>query len=386
MTAFDPLDHWFEKGFRVRKQPVRRARQDVIRKRAGAPTTSTAGVRFSSHAKTSNIRSVIRRAPEVMVKITGSSCGLASAKSHIDYISRNGSVELTDEQGTTLTGRDDLKALQKHLKAAQIPKESNRREFLHVLFSMPPGTPAEAVREAVLNFCQEEFANRQYVAALHDDTDHTHVHVCVCTRDIDRANAPRLSPRKADLFRWRQGFADKLRALGVDAAASERRHRFQHQRPEHSVVRQIRADNPYSAVYNERRARTKAEQAAIKAALNPQRAFVGPPQPPRIPRVIQAQKAELQAALASGIRPLNPAQEKIENTRTSTLAIWQEVHRRLHDNNQTELAQEVKALMYQGELPARSRAQELFDAAVSHRQIQDQDQDKNKNTAPEQSL
>jgi hypothetical protein len=45
--------------------------------------------------------------------------------------------------------------------------------------------------------------------AFQGNTDHTHVHVCVNTRDIDRADEPRLSPRKADLFRWRLGFADK---------------------------------------------------------------------------------------------------------------------------------------------------------------------------------
>lgn len=172
-----------------------------------------------------------------MVKITGSSSGLATVKHHLDYISRNGKVELTNESGETIQGRDELKALREQMKASQVPNESNKREYLHVLFSMPPGTPEKAMREAVMQFCQEEFANRRYVAALHDDTDHTHVHVCVGTWDIDRADEPRLSPRKADLFRWRQGFADKLRENGIDAAASERRHRFNHRKPENPVVR-----------------------------------------------------------------------------------------------------------------------------------------------------
>ncbi len=158
-------------------------------------------------------------------------------KHHLDYISRNGKVELTNESGETIQGRDELKALREQMKASQVPNESNKREYLHVLFSMPPGTPEKAMREAVMQFCQEEFANRRYVAALHDDTDHTHVHVCVGTWDIDRADEPRLSPRKADLFRWRQGFADKLRENGIDAAASERRHRFNHRKPENPVVR-----------------------------------------------------------------------------------------------------------------------------------------------------
>ncbi|MDC6409592.1 relaxase/mobilization nuclease domain-containing protein [Xylella fastidiosa subsp. multiplex] len=230
---------------------------------------------------------MIRKAPEVMVKITGSSSGLATVKHHLDYISRNGKVELTNESGETIQGRDELKALREQMKASQVPNESNKREYLHVLFSMPPGTPEKAMREAVMQFCQEEFANRRYVAALHDDTDHTHVHVCVGTWDIDRADEPRLSPRKADLFRWRQGFADKLRENGIDAAASERRHRFNHRKPENPVVRQIRADNPKSAVYNERRAKEKALERAMKATARQETGSASPPHPHGYPRYMK---------------------------------------------------------------------------------------------------
>ncbi|UIX82665.1 relaxase/mobilization nuclease domain-containing protein [Xylella fastidiosa] len=308
---------------------------------------------------------MIRKAPEVMVKITGSSSGLATVKHHLDYISRNGKVELTNESGETIQGRDELKALREQMKASQVPNESNKREYLHVLFSMPPGTPEKAMREAVMQFCQEEFANRRYVAALHDDTDHTHVHVCVGTRDIDRADEPRLSPRKADLFRWRQGFADKLRENGIDAAASERRHRFNHRKPENPVVRQIRADNPKSAVYNERRAKEKALERAMKATARQETASVSPPPPPRVPKVYEALKSELQAALKAGVRPTNPAESKISETKAKTLAVWGQVVRNLEVTGQTDLAKSVMALMRDADKSTSSRTQELFDLAKS---------------------
>lgn len=374
MSAFDPLDGWFEKGFRIRQQKAAKtASRDRARARSGVSPSPSGGVKFSPSAKQKNAASVIRKAPEVMVKITGSSSGLATVKHHIDYISRNGDVELTNESGESLQGREDLKALQQQLKASQVPNESSKREFLHVLFSMPPGTPEKAMREAVAQFCKEEFGNRRYVAALHDDTDHTHVHVCVSTRDIDRADEPRLSPRKADLFRWRQGFADKLREQGVDAAASERRHRFNHRKPEHPVVRQIRADNPKSAVFNERRASEKAMTAAMKAAQRPESAFSGPPRPPRVPKVLEGQKNELVAALAAGQRPVNPAQDKIDATRNKTLSVWAEVEKRLVAQGDTELAKDVAALMREGEKPVRSRAQELYDLAQSQSRNQVRD-------------
>lgn len=364
MSAFDPLDGWFEKGFRVRSQKAARtAKRDQARARSGTSPASTSGVKFSANAKAKNTASVIRKAPEVMVKITGSSSGLATVKHHLDYISRNGEVELTNESGETIHGREELKALREQMKASQVPNESNKREYLHVMFSMPPGTPEKAMREAVAQFCQEEFANRRYVAAFHDDTDHTHVHVCVGTRDIDRADEPRLSPRKADLFRWRQGFADKLRENGIDAAASERRHRFNHRKPEHPVVRQIRADNPKSDAYNERRAKDKALDRTMKATARPETAFVGPLRPPRVPKVHEALKSELQAALKAGARPTNPAEAKIAETKAKTLATWGQVAKNLEAAGQPDLAKSVTALMRDADKSTSSRTQELFDLA-----------------------
>mgnify|MGYP000739341239 CR=1 FL=1 len=367
MTVFDPLDGWFEKGFRIRAQKAATVRRDKIRFGSGGSSKSE-GVRFSPGAKAKNATSVIKRAPEVMVKITGSSSGLATVKHHIDYISRNGDVELIDEQGETIKGREALKALREHMKAEQIPLEGKKREFVHVLFSMPPGTPEKGMRDAVLKFCGEEFANRRWVAALHNDTDHAHVHVCVGTRDIERADEPRLNPRKADLARWRQGFADKLRENGIDAAASERRNRFQYQRAENGVVRQIRADNPKSAVFNQRRATEKAQSRTMRAAQRPDSAFVGPLRGPRTPKVMERQASELKAAIAAGQRPDNPHADKIEKTRQSTLATWAEVAKNLDQAGEIDLVKHLASLMREGEKPARSRAQELYDLAQSSRE------------------
>jgi len=367
VKAFDPIDDWFEKGFRVRrtksaKGVARSARRDGVRSRSGSPA-KPGSVKFSPDAKAKNATSVIRKAPEVMVKITGSSSGLATVKHHLDYISRNGNVELEDESGTLYRGRDDVKNLREGLKACNIPEESKKREFLHVIFSMPPGTPADKTKDAVLKFCREEFSNRQWVAAMHNDTDHTHVHVCVGTRDIDRADEPRLSPRKADLARWRQGFAEKLRENGIEAAASERRNRFQYRRGESAAVRQIRADNPRSAVFNARRATQRAQAKRENATKRPNKAFIGPPRPARVPRVTEALGKEMKAAIASKTRPTNPAAQAMESSRQKTLAGWQAVHERLQASGEKDLAAELEKLLAEGQKPVTSRNQDLFDQA-----------------------
>lgn len=372
MAEFDPVNSWFEKGFRIRRQKAARG-VDIGGKRDKARTTSSGSparrgsVIFSSGAKNKNIKSVIKKSPEVMVKITGNSKGLSSVKHHLDYISRNGEVELVNERGETINGKAELKGLREELKSAQIPEDSKKREFLHVMFSMPKGTPEKAMREAVAAFASEEFSNRRYVMAFHDDTDHSHIHLNVGTRDISRADEPRLSPRKDDLFRWRQGFADKLTELGIDAAASDRKHRFNYRKSENSTIRQIRADNPKSDVFNQRRAESKALDREIKASMNPAKAFVGALRPPRVPKVYDAIKNELQAALSSNERPTNPAFDNIENNRKLALASWGEVAKNLEVTGDKELAQQVRDLMQAGKDGFVSRNQELYDTAMKER-------------------
>src|SRR5262249_39685078 len=179
------------------------------------------------------------------------------------------------------------------------------------------------------------------------------------------ADEPRLSPRKADLFRWRQGFADKLRELGIDAAASERRHRFNHRKSEHAVVRQIRADNPASEAFNARRAEAKATTRAMQACGKPQKAFVGPYRPPRVPLVNQRLQGELKAALATGTRPANPAHEHLEKNRAEALAGWEQVAGALDAAGDRELAHEVRELMRTGHVAMRSKSQMLYDTATA---------------------
>jgi len=52
---------------------------------------------------------------------------------------------------------------------------------------------------------------------LHDHQAHPHVHLTV---KAESKHGKRLNPRKADLRRWREVFAEQLRERGIDAEAS----------------------------------------------------------------------------------------------------------------------------------------------------------------------
>ena len=176
-----------------------------------------------------------QKTPEVMVKITskqGAGKGMVAIANHLDYISRNGKVKLEDHEGRLLNGRVDVKDI-KNDWAEDIPEISNRRETINVIFSMAKGTPAAEVKEAVRDYLKQEFGGKhEYVFALHTDTDNPHVHVCIKMAPIKK-RSKRLNPRKNDLQRWREGFAQSLRKQGIAANATPRKTRGVTQRPLH---------------------------------------------------------------------------------------------------------------------------------------------------------
>ncbi|CAN0639454.1 type IV secretion system T-DNA border endonuclease VirD2 [Burkholderia cepacia] len=203
----------------------------VVRPRKAATGVTLAPRRRSPSKRTrptgvARIRQTLvattRKAPEVVVKISGGGRGMRAIRAHLDYISRNGEVSLENQDGDRLIGRDDISYLKKELQYGGfgIPEESRVREAFNVVFSMPPGTERTAVHDSVRAFAAEEFGeNFRYVFACHTDEAHPHVHLCVVARSND---GTRLNPRKADLQDWRESFASHLRDHGIEANATRR--------------------------------------------------------------------------------------------------------------------------------------------------------------------
>jgi hypothetical protein len=197
-------------------------------KHVGAPRLSRAWLGDEA-AEAARMRAqlarTLKRTPEVMVKITNkasSAQGMGAVRRHLRYISRNGQVELEDQDGQTIVGAEALRDLTDawQLGGWGVPEKSVRREVFNILLSMPPGTDRRAVREAARDFASLEFGDgRAYVFAAHDDEAHPHVHLSVQVRGPD---GRRLNPRKRDLQRWREQFAEQLRAHGVEANATSR--------------------------------------------------------------------------------------------------------------------------------------------------------------------
>jgi type IV secretory pathway VirD2 relaxase len=192
-------------------------------------------------AMRAKLERIVRRAPEVMVKITGRTKGVAHLKSHLAYITRNGELDAETEQGATLAGRSGLKDLQQRWEDDAGLDDKRRRDgslSVNIILSMPAGTDAVAVKESARAFAIATFdGNHDYVFVQHLDNKHPHVHLTV--RSLGH-NGKRLNPRKADLQAWRERFAGELRLRGIAAEATPRRTRGQVRKADRGAVVALR--------------------------------------------------------------------------------------------------------------------------------------------------
>lgn len=224
----DEIAHWAEKLFYPVSLKGKVPRKDTTSRKLGATSVKA----FTAHARVrAQIARTTRRTPEVMVKITnrlGAGKGMAAIRAHLAYISRNGKLDLETDTGERLIDKEAIAEYAQELKyqvrGRALQEVSNRREAFNIILSMPAGTPPDKVREAARAFLEAEFGGQhRYCFTLHTDTDKPHVHACVLAAPLRKGK--RLNPRKADLQRWREGFAGQLRHVGIDANATPRRTR-----------------------------------------------------------------------------------------------------------------------------------------------------------------
>ncbi|ACT51616.1 relaxase/mobilization nuclease domain-containing protein [Methylovorus glucosotrophus] len=297
-----------EIGDRLFYEPVRpikakRTTTGVSRKTKARDSNRSAPARFAI-----TLKNTTRRAPEVLVKISGGGKSITQIKAHLDYISRNGDVPLEDENGDAIYGREAVRDLRDEWQYGGYPISGNvgAKKTFNIVLSMPPGTDRAAVTLAAREFAHQEFRlNYSYVFATHDDEKHPHVHLCVKAMGKDGV---RLNPRKADLQHWRELFAEKLREFGIEANATRRPVRGVTKRPRKQAV-----------VHLEKRGLMSLQREALTQAAT--------------------------AFIRSGNPISNPLSAKILRTRQFVVASWNAIGHALQAQGDSKLSAEVKAFV-----------------------------------------
>jgi hypothetical protein len=195
---------------------------------SSAPIGDYAGKGSKSDVRT-RLMGMAQGGCQVIIKITGGAKNARSVSHHFAYLSRDGELELTDQDGNEVKGEEALKDLADHWRvlSPKLDDKDGRKETFNIVFSMPEGTDARALAEAVRETSKIEFAHHKWVMVQHFDEPQVHAHISVRTESMEGV---RLNPRKVDLQRWRETFAFQLRERGVEAEATRRGPRLKQER------------------------------------------------------------------------------------------------------------------------------------------------------------
>jgi len=275
--------------------------------RAGPPGS----IQFTP-AQVEQIVRTVRRAPEVMVKVTGGGIRRGAVAAHLSYISRKGQLEIETDEGERIDKKAQQALLRDwhlELSPGQYRKAKDGKpppravKLTHnIVLSMPKPTPPDKVLAAAKAFAREKFAlKHRYALVLHTHQEHPHVHLVV---KAEGADGRRLHIDKAMLREWRQDFARLMRAQGIAANATPRTVRGQSKWAERD------------AAYRTRR---RGSSYALRA---------------RVDSIAQE--------LATTRTIHDPAHKKLAETRKAVLAGWEGVAAALDAQGQIELAGDVR--------------------------------------------
>lgn len=170
-----------------------------------------------------------RKAPEVMVKVSGGGKTVQHVVKHLTYITRNGKLEAETDEAEKISNKEDLEKLMLDSWGIDLTNGIGKNKLVfNIVMSMPAGTDSAKLLKSVKEFARDEFyGQREYLMVLHEpETDpsktkaeHPHVHLVVKAEGHD---GKRLYIRKATLEKWREQFAEKLREQGIEANATPR--------------------------------------------------------------------------------------------------------------------------------------------------------------------
>jgi type IV secretion system T-DNA border endonuclease VirD2 len=163
---------------------------------------------------------VVRKAPEVLVKVTGRKKGADHLGAHLAYIGRKCEIALETRDGELLTNKAEVQQLAQEWSDPLYWRQRATVSAVSMVFSMPEGTDAETVKQSVRETAERMLGdNHDFLMALHTDTPRPHVHMTVEAEGMD---GKRFDPRREDLFKFREAFAEALRSRGIECEATPR--------------------------------------------------------------------------------------------------------------------------------------------------------------------
>ena len=229
-----------------------------------ARSITPSGSRHSDDAKATLAR-IVRKSPEVMVKVTGRKKGAKHLGAHLQYIGRHGKLAIETRDGEQIETKADMDRVADEWSDPLYWRQGTTVSAVAMVFSMPEGTNPETVKQAVRETAELMLGdNHDWLMALHTDTPRPHVHLTVQAEGMDRK---RFDPRREDLFHFREAFAAALRSRGIEAEATPRYTRGQGKAGASMALTQMRAKILSGASKVPTEADVKQAREAMQVAL-----------------------------------------------------------------------------------------------------------------------
>jgi len=191
------------------------------------------------------------RSKEAVIKITSKSKYLESFKRHIEYITRDYTLPLYDNDGIEYKGEEAIKEFVEFYNFdGAIPlykdiKGKERNEVINFVFSMKEHstTPKDEFLKAVIKTIKDKYPNNPSCFSFHGDTDNPHIH---CDLKIQDINGYRINLKHKDRYDLRREFARNLRDLGIEAYATFLTESARHKKDEsYDKNRYFKQENNY---------------------------------------------------------------------------------------------------------------------------------------------
>ena len=312
MTKDSALDRLFSESMRYHKGHV----ADPNRKGRASGGCHRL-VRLTPRQK---LTGIVRRTPEVMLKIGPANiCCLQHMKAAADYISRNGKIEIEDQDGFVHGSKEQVQAVVRQWGLqSQIPQEESsedrRAHGRRIILSMPAGTPTEGFKVACRKWAQDTMSGYDYLMAFHTPendrrTTQPHCHILIRTIGYDGRRFHVDNARREEM---REHFAVCLREQGIEANATQRWQRGVTRRslgqPEFHNARKVQSDKERARKHAiARKKRTKLLKTMRNRLQDVERSVRSEkpiPDPPGIVKA-KAKRQELTALLTDVINELN---------------------------------------------------------------------------------
>jgi hypothetical protein len=186
----EKLDEWGSRLFNVSTETLPRPRSSKHVRLGSGKFVSTGGRLSTPQARATYVRqklqAMVRRAPQVVVKLVRAPKGMKGISNNLTYISRDGQLEIEDQDGQVILGKDAVADLKAEWRDGGMPiaADSTMRDAFHLVLSMPTRTDPLAVQRAARDFAKQEFSGFQYAMVLHTfetDPDPIPLRIHMCT-------------------------------------------------------------------------------------------------------------------------------------------------------------------------------------------------------------